>query len=261
MRRWGRRAAAAWLMAMIAGCVTTETGVFTEKKDPKKALEYSVQAARSYVQQRNWDAAKRHLKTALELDPNNADVHETMAQVFWNTGEYELADEHFRRAVSLDGSQARLRNNYAAFLYQRERYADAERQLEKVVEDVLYEKRPAAYVNLGLARIKLKEYDSARNALERGLLMDRGNQQAVFALAEVYFQLGDFAKAQNYYENYRKQVQRQSPGSLWLGIRLADKFNDRNALASYALALKNLYPRSAEYLEYVSVYGNERTGQ
>ena len=261
MQRWGRRAATACMLATLAGCVTTETGVFTDKKSPEKALEYSVQAARSYVQQRNWDAAKRHLKTALELDPNNAEVHETLAQVFWNTGELELADEHFRRAIALDGSSARVRNNYAAFLYQRERYAEAERQLEKVVEEVLYERRASAYVNLGLARIKLKKWDPARDALERGLMMDRGNQQAVFALAEVYFQLSDFSKSQNYYEAYRKQVQRQSPGGLWLGIRLADKFNDRNALASYALVLKNMYPRSAEYLEYVSVYGNERTGQ
>jgi type IV pilus assembly protein PilF len=43
-------------------------------------------------------------------------------------------------------------------------------------------------------------------------------------------------------------------------VRLADKFGDRNAQASYALALKNLYPRSEEYLEYVSVYGNGNDG-
>ena len=53
----------------LAGrCVTTETGGFEDKKDPQKAVEFSVQAARSYIQEGNWEAAKRHLKNALEID-------------------------------------------------------------------------------------------------------------------------------------------------------------------------------------------------
>jgi type IV pilus assembly protein PilF len=42
-----------------------------------------------------------------------------------------------------------------------------------------------------------------------------------------------------------------------LGIQLAAQYNDRNALASYGLALKNLYPKSNEYLQYKSQYQND----
>src|SRR5690606_33680590 len=98
--------------------------------------------------------AKRHLRNAVEIDPSNAEVHEGLGLVFQNTGEFELADQHFRRAVAADGNSSRIRNNYGAFLYQQQRYGDAEKQMEKVVADVLYESRPAAYVNLGLARMK-----------------------------------------------------------------------------------------------------------
>jgi type IV pilus assembly protein PilF len=260
LRSWRSFVAGLLALPMVA-CVTTESGVFTEKKDPQKALEYSVQAARSYISQRNWDAAKRHLRTAVEIDANNAEVHESLALVFQNTGEFELADQHFRRSVALDGKRSRVRNNYAVFLYQQARYSDAEKQLERVVEDVLYESRPAAYVNLGLVRMKLLKYDTARDAFERARLMDNRNPVTLFQLAEVHYQLGDFSRAQQFYEGYRKQVPRQTAGTLWLGVRLADKFGDRNAMASYALALKNLYPRSDEYLEYLSVYGNGATGQ
>ncbi|MDB6060718.1 MAG: type pilus biosis/stability protein PilW [Verrucomicrobiaceae bacterium] len=234
----------------LQGCVTTQTGGFGEKKDPKKALEYSVQAARGYIQQGNWEAAKRHLKTALEIDDRNADVHETMAQVFWNTGEYEQADLHFRRALSINSNDARIHNNYAAFLYDRKRYAEAETELEKVAEDLMYDRRADAFVNLGRVRIKLKKYAAAKDVLERAALMDRGNLMLTFQLAEVYYQLGDYAKAQSYYDSYRKSVNGQTAASLWLGIRLAEKFSDYDAAASYALALKNLYPQSEEYLAY-----------
>jgi type IV pilus assembly protein PilF len=86
--------------------------------------------------------------------------------------------------------------------------------------------------------------------------MQRSNSDITFSLAEVYYQLGDLNKAQKYYATYRLQVPTQSAESLWLGIRLAEKSSDHDTVASYALALKNLFPRSDEYVEYKSVYGD-----
>jgi type IV pilus assembly protein PilF len=240
----------------LTGCVSTQTGGFETKRDPKKTLEYSVDAARNYLQQGNYEAAKRHLKNALAVDDRNPDVHETMAQVFWRTGEFEQADDHFKRALSAAGNDSRIRNNYAAFLYSQNRYRDAEEQLQKVTADLMYERRADAFINLGRVQLKLKNYAAAKDTLERALLMQRGNPETIFSLAEVYYQLGDFAKAQQYYAAYRQQVPTQSAESLWLGIRLAEKNSDHDTVASYALALKNLFPRSDEYGEYKSVYGD-----
>jgi len=256
---FGRLLAMLVVCAGLASCVTTETGGFNDKKDPKKAVELSVQAARNYIRDGNWEAAKRHLKTALEIDDNNAEAHESLAQVFWMTGEIEQADVHYRRSIALDSSNSRTRNNYAAYLYQQKRYKDAASQLEVVAQDLLYDRRAGAFQNLGMARMKLKDYAGAKQALERAQLMERGNVPILLQLAEVNFRLGEFAKSQELYEVFRKDAKQQTPGSLWLGVRLADKFGDNNAKSSYALALKNLYPRSDEYLEYVSVYGNDGT--
>jgi type IV pilus assembly protein PilF len=242
--------------AALTGCITTQEGGIGDKKDAERALDYSLQAARSYIAQQNWESAKRHLRNALAMDDRNAEVHEALALVFQNTGEYELAGDHFRRAVSLDGKASRIRNNYAVFLYQRRDYAGAEQQLERVVADVMYDRREAAFVNLGLARMRLTKYEAAKEAFERAFMMDKQSLVTTFQLAEVYYRVGEFERSQQFYEIWRGRVQRQSPAGLWLGIRLADRFGDRNAQASYALALKNMYPRSEEYLEYVSVYGD-----
>lgn len=240
----------------LAGCISTQTGGFEAKKDPQKTLEYSIEAARSYLKQGNYEAAKRHLKNALEVDDRNPDVHEAMAQVFWSTGEFEQADDHFRRALSAAGNDSRIRNNYAAFLYSQSRYRDAEEQLLKVTADLMYERRADAFMNLGRVQLKLRNYSGAKETLERALLMQRNTPETIFLLAEVYYQLADFTKAQQYYAAYRQQVPTQSAESLWLGIRLAEKSSDHDTAASYALALKNLFPRSDEYGEYKSVYGD-----
>jgi type IV pilus assembly protein PilF len=244
------------VLSMITACVTTETGSVGSKADDKKALDYSVKLARGYIRSRNWDAAKRHLKNALEIDDSSPEVYEAMALVFQNTGEIELAEKNYKQAIKLQSNFSRVRNNYAAFLYQQRRYEEAADQLEVVVEDTLYDKRPAAYINLGRAYVQLKKLKKAEVALHRAYLMDRKNVVLMYELASLYLQLEDYPQSQQFYEGYRSQVKQQPPQALWLGIQLANKFGNQDALSSYALVLKNLYPNSKEYLEYKSAFGH-----
>ena len=239
------------------GCVTTERGGIGSKADDQKAVEYSVQLARTYIKNRNWEAAKRHLKNALEIDKSSPAIYEALAMVFQNTGEIELAEKNYRQALKLKPSFSRVRNNYAAFLYQQKRYKQAAKELEKVVADTLYAKRAFAYVNLGRSYVQLGDLYKAEEAMYRAYLMERRNVLIIYELADIYFLLQDYAKAQQFYSAYRAQVKQQPARALWLGIRLAKEFDNRDDISSYALALKNLYPSSKEYLEYKRVFGND----
>lgn len=242
-------------MLMLAACVTTEEGVFTEKKDQEKALQYSVQLARNYIRDGNWDMAKRHLKNAMAIDKNNAEVRETLALVFQNTGELELAEEEYQTAVRLKPDESRIRFNYGLFLYSRGKFEQAEKELAKVTEDLLYERRASAYISLGLVRVELNKLEGAEDAFRRAYLLDRGNVTAAFELANVLYALGKYSESQQFYDFYRNKVKKQSSRGFWLGLRLADQFQDLNTRDSYALALKNLYPTSKEYLAYLNQYG------
>lgn len=236
---------------LISACVTTTDSVFTEKADPAKALERRVELARKYIGEGNWDDAKRNLKLAYEMDPNNAEVHEAFALVYQSTGEYELAEQSYKTAIKLDKKFSRARNNYATFLYSQQRYEEAAEQLEFVVQDSLYKARPRAFVNLGLCRLQLFDAQGAEEAFRRALTMDRTNSIALLELAQLRFDAADFRSAQSYYDTYRTVVRQQSARGLWLGIRLARESDDRDAEGSYALALANLYPKSVEYDAYM----------
>lgn len=238
-------------VSLLSACVTTTETVFTEKASPEKALERRVELARNYVGERDWENAKRNLKLANEIDPNNAEVHEAFALVYQSTGEFELAEESFQKAIALDKGFSRARNNYAAFLFSQERYEEAEAQLEVVVRDTLYQGRPRAFVNLGLCRRQLFDNQGAEEAFVRVLTMDRTNRIALLELADIRFEAGDLENAGRYYDTYRSVVRTQSARGLWLGIRIARETGDRNAEGSYVLALSNMYPDSAEYQSYL----------
>jgi type IV pilus assembly protein PilF len=245
------------MLCVLSACVTTERGGSGTKADKQKALEYTVQLARTYIRDGNWDGAKRHLKVAQDMDGQNAEVHEALGLVFQNTGELERADASYQKAIRLDSKLSRVRNNYAAFLYQQGRYSEAVKQLEVVVDDTLYERRSSAYMNLGRCYVRLDDFNKAEAAYKRSYLMDRRNVMITLEMAEVYFALQNFSEAQRYYDGFRQQVRQQPSRALWLGIRLADKFDDADAMSSYVLALKNLYPHSEEYLQYKKVYSND----
>lgn len=245
------------ILMLLTACVTTTNSRYADKKDEQKALEISSQLARTYISRGEWESAKRHLRYAIETDPLNAEAHEGLALVFQNTGELELANQHYEKALGFSPDNTRVRNNYAAFLYDQERYVEAAKEFNRVAEDVLYEGRLNAFLNLGRCYDKLNKPEQAGATYKRAFLMDRNSVPALFGMAKALFETGDFPSSQTYYDEFRKRVDKQSAASLWLGIRLADKFGDKNTHASYALALKNLYPRSREYLEYRAYSGEQ----
>ena len=141
--------------------------------------------------------------------------------------------------------------NYAAFLYSQERYVDAVKQLEIVSTDTLYNKRKTAFISLGRCYVALGRYEDAEKTFKRAYLMgERHSPHFIFQMADVYYQLKDYARSQRFYDQYGRQTKTKTASALLLGARLAKQFDDKNALSSYGLALKNLYPRSKEYLTF-----------
>lgn len=235
----------------LAGCVTTENSAFTADTSKDKAVTSRVDLALSYLRKGDAESARRNLKAALKIDPKSPRVHDALGVVFSKEGEPEIAESHFKKAIAYDSSYSKARNNYAAFLYEQKRYKAAMKQLKIVTADQLYKERLRAFANLGQVAVKLGDTETAEYAFSRALKMRKGYSPALLELAIIRFDRGELDVAQQYYSRYKSKA-KQSPRALLLGIRLAEAQNDRSAKASYALALKNLYPNSNEYRRYKS---------
>ena len=246
------------LLFGLAGCVTSSESVFTEKASSGKSLERRVELARKYIGRGDWTNAKRNLKIAADVDPENAEVHEAFALVYQSTGEYELAEQNYRAAIKINRNFSRARNNYAVFLFSQQRYEDAEEQLKFVVKDTRYNARPRAFLNLGLCRLQLSDPRGAEKAFLRTLSMDRTNAIALLEVAQLRYDEDDIPMASRYYQSYRRSVPQQPSRALWLGIQISRKQGDLNAQGSYVLALTNLYPNSEEYQAYLRTIESDR---
>jgi type IV pilus assembly protein PilF len=235
------------LMCLMVGCVTEYSGGTQMSSDPDATLDKRVALARQYIGVGDWENAKRNLELAQEVDPNNAEVFEAFALVYQSTGEFEMAENQFLAALKADPGLSRARNNYAAFLYSQGRYIEAEREFYRVTGDTLYSGRPTAFVNLGLCRLQLEDNPGAEAAFTRALSMDRRNPVALLEMGFLRLEAGDTDEASRYHGIFKTVSPQQSPRGLLLGLEIADEIGDQDALGSYELALRNMYPDSLEY--------------
>ncbi|GAA5315446.1 MAG: type IV pilus biogenesis/stability protein PilW [Candidatus Pelagadaptatus aseana] len=234
----------------LSGCVTTMEST-KDPVDEKKAEQSHVDAGFAYLRNNDKESARRHFLKAMSINSSSAGAYNGMAYVYQLDNDMDKADEHFRKALMLDPDNAQARNNYASFLYQKAEYAEAEKHLKKVVSDFTYTRRDMALVNLGRSQLKLGKEDDAVDSLRQAVGLNPRQYRAHIELAEILFERKDYPSSKFYLDQYNKYKRgRPSAASLWLKVRLERIFGNKDQEASAALALKNMYPYSKEYLEY-----------
>ncbi|MBK1874862.1 MULTISPECIES: type IV pilus biogenesis/stability protein PilW [Marinobacter] len=259
----GRCSVAALLVALlVTGCVTTTDNRFSREADRQKAVDNYVELASAYIGQGNIERARHHLDRALEIEPNSPQALAALGLIYNADGESELAEENFKKAISKDSGYTRARVYYGAFLYSKQRFAEARDQFSAASRDTSYKDRGSVFYNLGMTQERLGEQDDAIVSYRRASELTRGDARSLLSLSRVMVESGDVAGAKRYYDRLLLIMQRNlnlqhSPESLFTGIRIARYSGDRNQEASLALQLKNKYPESVEYQQYKALIAND----
>jgi len=236
------------LLLLVTSCVTTETGG-AQPGSTAQRLQAQLDLARGYLEQGDVANARRPLQQALKIDPSSAEAHVLMASVYLADGDKHLAEQEYQQALRHDPKNPMARNNYGTFLFAEGRYKDARNQLLQAANDPKYARRSQAFENLGLTELRLNNVNDAEQAFQRALMLNTALPRCYLELANIYFGAGNFNTAKDFFEKYNA-MSKPSARSLWLGIRLSRVLGDENQMASYALALKNLFPESDEYRLY-----------
>jgi len=197
MKMTGSMALAAALL--LPSCITA-TGGFAGWEE--RAARDLVQLANGYFAAGDMAGARRNAASALLLNPRSAEAYNVLALVQHYEGDDTLARETYLHALVLDRDNSRVRNNYAAFLFDAEEYEQAYRQLAIVAEDTSYEFRGLVFENLGLSALRTDRPQRAEAAFERALQLDSSLSRAALGLAQIKFENGELAAAQNYYKQF-----------------------------------------------------------
>lgn len=211
----------------------------------EEVADANLRVAVEYLRLGNYEGALARLDRAREAAPRNAYIYSVYGLVHQSLGQTQEAEENFRRSMELDRTNPQILNNYGQFLCGQDRGGEAEKLFLQAAKDPLYQTPDLALTNAGLCAQRNGDVARATEYFNKALVLNPRAPATLLALGEVQYNNENYEDAQKLFQRYLK-VAPQTPRSLWLGIRIADKVGDKDAKASYTMLLKNKYPDSAE---------------
>lgn len=157
------------------------------EKDLKKS-NLHLEMATNHLEQGQMMDARREAYLAIQANPGNAEAHFLLAYVFAQLNEWGKAEESARLAIKHAKHYPEASNLLGVILIEQGRYPEAVKILEEVIEDFLYTTPHLAYGNLGLAYLKMEQYDDALEALERAVELQPMFCTGYYRMGLVYFE-------------------------------------------------------------------------
>lgn len=139
------------------------------------------------------------LMEALEMEPNNAEIHHQIAILFRNEEQYERSLQYFQRALTLQPRFPEAQNNLGTLYLMMGKWDDAIPCFEKALEDFQYKTPQFAYNNLGLAYFNKGNREKAIENFQLALRASRPYSVAHANLARTYEVKGDLLRAEGAY--------------------------------------------------------------
>lgn len=240
------------LSIQLAACVTETTVVGSDRQirpkvDQKEAARTRIALGINYLQRGDNAQAKFNLEKAKSLAPELAEVHNAMAYYYQQVAEFEAAEHSYKTAIDLEPNNADSYNNYGAFLCQRGKYQQAEQLLLQAISRPGYIRAADSYENIALCRLEQKDFVQAKAYLDLSIKHNASRPSALFNLASVNYAMADLAAAQVLLDRMQSASQ-ISPRSVLLGYQIAQEQQDYSRMQSAEQLLLTTYPQSQESL-------------
>lgn len=241
------------IFLVLAGCASPAQKGSSSTVDPdaRNRAVIHTQLGAGYLERAQLGIALQELTVALKADPNYSQAHNMLGLVYMELREYSRAEESFQRALQLDPTNSEAHNNYGWFLCQRDRVDESIPHFLAALKDSLYSTPERSYLNAGICSLKKNDVASAEEFFQKALKIRADQPQVLLALAQINFKAAKFGDSKFYLDKYI-QVSEPTAESLWLGVRLARKLQDRGSELSYGMQLRRKFPESREALAYTS---------
>jgi type IV pilus assembly protein PilF len=232
-----------FFLNLFAACASTPlTGCSVEEK---KNADINVQLGVEYMKRGRNDIALSRLQKALTYCPYSGDAHNAIAVLYGRLGMNNEAESHYQQALALKPEASDIHNNYGQFLCQKKQWNPAHKHFLKAIENPIYRTPEIPYTNAALCALQHNDYTTADSYLRKALQHNTQFPRALYQMAHLSYEEKRYKVAREYLQRYLKTA-KHTPETLWLGIRIERRMNNKDAEASYALLLRKQFPDAEE---------------
>jgi type IV pilus assembly protein PilF len=262
----GRLAAvvSTWLAAMglafLAGCAARPDGqpgsdnradmvTTSDEPEARRRARVRLELAVGYFEQGQTTVALDELKQALNSDPTFAEAFNLRGLIYMRLNDVRLAEDSFRRALALNSRDPDTQHNYGWLLCQQARYNESLQAFAQVLTNATYGGRAKTLMAQGLCQARAGQLGEAERSLARAYELDAGNPITGYNLSNLLYQRGEFNRAQFYIRRLNNSEYANAE-SLWLGVKVERRMNNREAMLQLVDQLKKRFPQSRELVAY-----------
>ncbi len=217
----------------------------SDETDSHKRARLRLELAAAYFEKGQTTDALDHLKQSIAADPNLFEAYNLRGLIYMRLNDAGLAEESFKRALSINPKAATVEHNYAWFLCQQSRYSESEPVFYSVLNNPAYGDKAKTWMALGLCQMRANRMADAEKSFTHSLELDASNPITGYNLSLLLFQRGEFTRAQFYVRRINNSEYANAE-SLWLGIKVERRMDNRDAAAQLTAQLKKRFPASRE---------------
>ena len=235
----------------IAGCVGhPDMGYETPQQNislGESKAKIHTELAAQYYERGQLGVALEELALALRAKSDYAQAYNVRGLVRMALHEDQQADEDFQYSLRLNGNNPDSHNNYGWFLCKRGKELESIKHFMAALKNPLYSTPERAYLNAGLCSMKASNVKDAEEFLQKALTVQPNMTDALFGLAKLNLNNGDYAGAKSYFLLFkRNSTTPLTAENLWLAVRIERKLGDKAAENTYAVQLRKNFPDARE---------------
>jgi type IV pilus assembly protein PilF len=243
--------------AVLQGCATskgaggtaseTDAEMVTPSDEPetRRRARIRLELAANYFENGQTAVALDEVKQSLAADPNYADAFNLRGLIFMRVNDFGQAEESFRRSLALKPGDSNVLHNYGWMLCQQRKYAEADQQFLRALNNPSYGSRAKTLMARGLCQSGAGQIAEAEQSLTKAYELDAANPVVGYHLALLLLRRNELSRAQFYIRRVNNS-QFANSESLWLGIKVERALGDVVAMRQLADQLRKRYPESRE---------------
>lgn len=238
--------------AMLPGRSKPQTIDSPSATDASPADLY-VELAAVYARQGQPEWALKNAEKAIAADRSNYGGYLMRALIYQSLGETRLAEENFQRAVELAPKNPELLDAYGSYFCNQRRYAEAQTQYAKALQNPLYKQPWVTLTNAGNCSMRAGQSPAAQAFYRRALAANPNYGRALYMLADIEFNRDNTQAAQGYMGRYLNDYLRgefpataDTAQALQLAIRIERKLGNTKAAETYEQILRSSFSSSGD---------------
>lgn len=228
-----------------SGAAGGEIVTASDEPEARRRARLRLELAVAYFEEGKTTVALDELKQSIAADPAYSEAYNLRGLIYMRLNDYRFAEESFMKALSLRANDANVMHNLAWLLCQQARYAQAQQLFSQALADPNYAQQGKTWRSQGLCQMRAGQSEQAKHSLLKSYEFDPGNPVTAYNLASLLFQGGDFVRAQ-FYVRRLNNTELANAESLWLGVKVERRMENREAMLQLAAQLLKRFPQSRE---------------